>query len=308
MQANGAAKLNDIGVIVNPRAGKKPAAATWRQALPGAQVAETAGHASLGAVIGQMHERGIKLLVSVGGDGTFSQVLTAACKAWKPQRRPAVLPVAAGTMNMIAMQLGWGQAPADTAAWLAQAGPSVSTRAVRSLVSDSGQVGFTAGVGVPVRFLQAYSAGGPSKTRAIRQLARFGASALLGGGAAEQLFAPISLQWGEAEADNVAHWTVALVTRIDALPLGFRVAPGASTEPQLHVLCGAPSARQVVRLLPALHRGAALSGTPLQRRRVDRLHLAFDQPTAWMMDGELLPPVTALTLSDGPLLQVPRRR
>lgn len=306
MQASGPAKLGEIGVIVNPQAGKAPLATVWRRALPNAQVVETADHNSLGGAIAAMHKRRVTLLVSVGGDGTLSQVLTAACKVWAPEQLPAVLPVAAGTMNMVARQLGWGQSPAAVAEALARLGPAVPTRAVRSLASNTGQIGFTAGFGVPERFLQAYSARGPGIAGAITQLARFGTSGLLGGAAAKQLFAPISLRWGESVADEHAHWTVALVTRIDALPLGFQVAPGASADTQLHLLSGAPTARQVLRLLPALYRGGALAGASLARHRLQAFKVVFERPTAWMMDGELLPPTSALKLSDGPLLRVPR--
>ena len=304
MQLSGA---NRIGVIVNPRAGRAPAARQWRPLVPGAAVVETALPAAIRPALEEFREAGIKLLVVAGGDGTLSKCLTAAQQIWGDADLPAVLPAPCGTINMVVRQLGWHQPGNKIANWLCSAcdtGHPIRLRSVRTLRAQDGSLGFTAGFGVPARFLQAYADAGPGRVNAVRQLARFSLSGVQGGRAAKALFAPLGLRWGESAPDQRAVWTVGLIMRIDALPLGFRVTPGASRDEQLHLLAGAPSALQVLRALPALRHGGSLRQSGLARSRHRQLNLVFDEPTAWMMDGELYPPVRQLKLSDGPLLQL----
>lgn len=300
------ADASRIGVIVNPRAGRAPAAAAWRAMLPGAHVAATDTNQALTSVLHAMQAEGVGLLVSVGGDGTLSNVLTAAHATWRSAdaaELPAVVPVAAGTMNMMARQTGWSMRPARAGRWLAnvcrQQRP-LSVMARRSLLCGGKQVGFVAGFGMPARFLSAYGAGTGGVASALGHLSRFAISGVMQRGENKGLFAPIRLRWGTEQATTSATWNLGLVTRLNALPLNFRVAPGAADDALLHLLCGEPTAVQLLRELPNLYRGKVADNLAVQSQRVPALHVAFDQPTPWMLDGDVFAPVSVLTLTDGP--------
>lgn len=294
---------------MNPHAGQAPTARRWRAWLPGAQVIETPTIDALMDAVRVLHAADIRLLVSVGGDGSLSRLLSVATRVWGGPRLPMILPAAAGSMNMVARQVGWGRRCVRAAAWVAaqsRAAAPPRVHHVRTLVSGDGTVGLTAGFGAPVRFLASYGAGRPGTRRALAQLAHHAWAGALGRDAADRLLAPLRLRWGEHAPTQPAVWSVGLIMRIDALPLRFRVAPGAQGDTAMHLLSGAPTAGQLVRLLPRLFRGADLPAGALRRHRVGALHLAFDEPTSWMLDGEVYPPAAALRLSDGPVLRIPR--
>lgn len=250
-------------------------------------------------ILASYEAQAVTALVPVGGDGTLSGLLAAACARWGTEQLPAVLAVAAGTMNMAARSVRTGtEAPLTTLRRVLQAQQRQCLRETRRtlLQSQDGRAGFVAGFGMPTRFLAHYYAHGGGSRQALAAIARYSGSALAGGALAQELFAsePVRLRLDE-EDELCLPLNVLLAMSLQTLPLGFRVGPGRDRE-GMSVLFGQPRALPLIASLPFLHRGYFPPALALRRRQVTRLQLDFVTPQAWQLDGDIQPATRQLCL------------
>ncbi len=296
-----------IIVLVNGNAG-------WvrRQSLPRllATLSRILGADGRVHVTRQAHETGrilaaidpaqVRALVPVGGDGTLSAVLAEACACWGAACLPPVLPVRAGTMNMVAAAvLGRREAPLDTLArvvrGLRQGNGAVPVRKPL-LQTDTGHVGFVAGLGVPTRFLAHYYAHGGGFGQALASMLRYSGAILTRGALARALFEPVSVRLSVDQQPAVdIELSVLLAMTVDTLPLGFQVGLSDAGN-GMTLLRGNPSPVHLVSSLPLLHRGYLPRRVGLTRTACRHLELAFDQPQPWQLDGELQPATRRLVM------------
>lgn len=296
-----------IIVLVNGNAG-------WvrRQSLPrllaslerimGAdgQVHVTRHADDVGNILASLDPADIHALVPVGGDGTLSATLAAACACWGAERLPPVLPVRAGTMNMVAAAvLGRREPPLDTLARVVRSlrdGTSAAPVRRPLLQVDSGHVGFVAGFGVPTRFLAHYYAHGGGYVQAVASILRYSASIVTHGPLARSLFEPVPVRLSVDHQSAIdLELSVLLAMTVDTLPLGFQVGLGDAGN-CMTLLRGSPSPAHLVSSLPLLHRGYLPQRVGLSRSACRYLVLAFDRPQPWQLDGELLPATRRLVL------------
>ncbi len=296
-----------IIVLVNGNAG-------WvrRQSLPrllaaldrilGAdgQVHVTRHADDVGRILAGIDPADIHALVPVGGDGTLSAALAAACACWGAERLPPVLPLRAGTMNMVAAAvLGRRESPLHTLARVVRglrAGTGAAPVRKPLLRADSGQVGFVAGLGVPTRFLAHYYAHGGGYVQALASILRYSGSILAHGPLARALFEPVPVRLGVDHQPAIdRELSVLLAMTVDTLPLGFQVGLGDAGN-GMTLLRGSPSPVHLVSSLPLLHRGYLPARVGLGRSACRHLVLEFDRPQPWQLDGELLPATRRLVL------------
>lgn len=254
----------------------------------------------VGNILAGLDPADIRALVPVGGDGTLSATLAAACACWGGARLPPLLPVRAGTMNMVAAAvLGRRESPLDTLARVLRGirtGTGAAPVRKALLQAGSGQVGFVAGLGVPTRFLAHYYAHGGGHAQALASILRYSGSVLMHGALARALFEPVPVRLsvdGQPACD--IGLSVLLAMTVDTLPLGFQVGLG-DTGGGMTLLCGSPSPFHLVSSLPLLHRGYLPQRVGLRRSACRHLVLEFERPQPWQLDGELLPATPRLVL------------
>lgn len=263
------------------------------------------GHAGeVRAALAKLDPARITALVPVGGDGTLSGVLTAACACWGADALPPMLPLRAGTMNMVALDVRQGrrEAPLDTLARVLRAhragrAPCFTERAL--LQSGCGRAGFVAGLGMPTRFLAHYDARGGGFRQALASILRYSGSVALRGELARELFAPVdvTLTVDDGPARTLP-LSLLLAMSVDTLPLGFRVGT-ATAQAGMTLLHGQPDPVRLIASLPLIHRGHLPAALGVERLTCRRLALDFAQPQPWQLDGDILPATTRLTLDAG---------
>lgn len=264
------------------------------------QVHVTCQADDVGNILAGIDPVDIRALVPVGGDGTLSATLAAACACWGAGRLPPVLPVRAGTMNMVAAAvLGRREPPLDTLARVVRGlREEAGAEPVRKplLQADTGQVGFVAGFGVPTRFLAHYYDHGGGYAQALASILRYSASILRHGPLAKALFEPVPVRLSvDHQPARTLELSVLLAMTVDTLPLGFQVGLG-DTGNGMTLLRGSPSPVHLVSSLPLLHRGYLPQRVGLSRSACRHLVLEFDRPQPWQLDGELLPATRRLVL------------
>ncbi len=158
-------------VVLNPNAGRvrpqlaDPAARARAEATPRLHL--TGSLAELDELFGAVRVDGSQTLCFYGGDGSIARGLSALInRVGEDAPLPTVLPVAAGTINVMSEYLGLAEPPARTLARLRERG--LVRRALPSIkVAVEGQApvyGFMFGWGVAYRVLESYYGRRPHPT------------------------------------------------------------------------------------------------------------------------------------------------
>ncbi len=296
------------------------------------QICVTHNLAELSAAIERIAKQGVDVLCPCGGDGTLTATLSAAQQVFG-DKLPLWLPLAGGTMNTVAKNLGArtgpqamlrsllartptdelpphriqatlriasrGEVPLDLQTLRAQADrPSV----------EAERVGFLASAAMGARFLAAYTA---SPTRglwsaSVLGLRTIGSSLIPGGGAfARWLFAPLR---ASLSVDGTAYpepsYRLMIASTIPDVGLGMKVPWQAGSRPdRFHLVA---SSLPVTSNALQLHRmllGKPLVGQPHLDTLAERVAMTFTQPEPIVLDGELFC-AERLELSLGPTLRV----
>jgi hypothetical protein len=308
--------VSGFGVVVNPHAGGRRRGSRHTRRLVDivggdGWVYETATVAELDDVAREFHRRGIDVLAVCGGDGSFFPCLSACIRCYDAEPLPAFLPLRAGTVNTIARAIGGPKARPEAVLRRAvqryRCGAAPSLRSWPLLCTNRTHHGFMTGAGTIVSFLEAYYQSPlPGTFAAARLMLRLVTSALNGGGFANQLF-----RWVDAgitcdgQAVPFAQFSAIYASTIKDIGLGFRPTyRGGEQLDTFHFLAGPLTVRETARCLPRIRRGVATDSPLLYDRLARKAVIEFRSPTPYMMDGDLLAPVSTLTIEAGAVLRV----
>ncbi len=307
-----------IGVIVNPYAkanlGRKDRAERLQQIVgDDGLVAQTNGVRAIDEVARRFQERDVDLLAVCGGDGTIFRTVTSFKRVYGDRELPMLLPLRAGTINVIAGSIhcmhGSPERVLSHVVHDYRRGGTHDT-VERDLVAVNGEeFGFLFGLGMIVNFLRVYYTSpkqGPIRAAAL--LAKFATSALLGTSLARAAFQPF-LADIECDGERVPfrRFTMLLAMTIESLPLGFR--PGyLATRKHGHfqLLTGPMPPARIVRYLHRFRRGIPVKDEGLYDNLAREVRIEFDRPTHYMVDADILGPVSSLCLSAGPRVKLVR--
>jgi diacylglycerol kinase family enzyme len=308
-----------IGVVINPSAGGNRQTTDRLDRLARVVgstgwVRETQSLEHLPEIARACRQSEVDILAVCGGDGTYTRTLSALHQVYVDRPLPTFLPLRAGTMNTVARAVGspaWQpeRMLAQIVAEYRQGQPLASME--HQLLCINGKfLGFMVGAGVIVGFLEEYYGSdrtGPVGAAAL--LARLIASVLTGGSLVTKVF-----QWADASitCDGVPapfqRFSVLYASSIEDIGLGFRPTYRArERQGQFHLFAGPLDARELVNNLGKIRRGVPTGSPKVHDVTTKCLRARFDQPTAYMVDGEIMPATTELVVETGPVLRVVRR-
>lgn len=311
--------MGGIAVVVNPEAGGNRRAGDRAQRLEHVVgstgwVREIPSLAHVAEVAVECRERNIDVLAVCGGDGTYTRVLSALVQTYGDRPLPRFLPLRAGTMNTVARAVGCPAWPPER--MLAQVvagyrkGEPLDLMEHQLLGANRSGFGFMVGAGVVVGFLHAYYEGTrQGRLGATVLLVRLVASALVGGPLVREVF-----QWTRARmwCDDAlvpfTEFSVVYASSIEDIGLGFRPTYRARERPgYFHVFAGPLEAGELARRLWRIRRGQSTGSRQVHDGLARRLKVDFQQPTPYMIDGEIMEPVSRLLVEAGPVLRIIRR-
>ena len=308
-----------IGVVVNPYARanrRRPDRLERLQAILGEDgvVTQTNGIREIDDVAEELRERQIEILAVCGGDGTIFRTVTAFRKVWGEDRElPMLLPLRAGTINVIAGSIGCMHgSPERVLAHVVNdfRRGRVHDTVERDLVCVNGrEYGFLFGLGVVVNFLRVYyTSPKPGPARAAGLLAKFATSAVLGTSLARGTFHPFDADMiCDGERIPFRRFSMLVGMTIEHLPLGFRVGYLATRKPgYFHLLTGPISPARITRHLWRFRRGLPVRDDGLYDNLAKELRIEFDRPTHYMIDADILGPVDRLEVTAGPRVRLVR--
>ena len=312
--------MSGIGVVVNPRAGGNRRAGDRAARLVDVVgrhgwVRETESLERLAEVAAESRRRSVDLVAVCGGDGTVARTVSALVREYGAQPLPGILPLRAGTMNTVARAMGcpaWRpeRMLAQVVAGYRSGGTLDSTQHQLLRVNRHGLRlhgrGRRAG-GVPARLLREAAAG---RRRRLRRPGAAGASALVGGARAAELFRPMRARLlCDGKESRFDRFTVIYASSIEDIGLGFRPTYRARERRGFfHVFAGSLGARELVFCLPSIR-----LGVPTRSRRVHdavtrHLVVEFHEPNFYMIDGDVMEPAARLDVKEGPIVRVIRRQ
>lgn len=248
------------------------------------------------------------VMVPFGGDGTVSAVLGASAKVWGESAIPAIFPVHAGTMNMIAWDVYPNTAPLSALRWLVDHHATVNLySSPRYPIKTSlGQYGFVFGFGVTVNFMHAYYNLGSGPVAALKLIAQIAWGIIRRSPFVEQLFSTVQ---GQESRDRQAPvpfaWQACLALSIQCLPLRFRVSTsgGKSAQPNMCLIAGVPNKLALVLNLPRIWLGRMPSSVGVERSTISAIDYEFKSPTPWQLDGDVHEPLSTIQISCAPAVQ-----
>lgn len=248
------------------------------------------------------------VIVPFGGDGTVSAVLGAAAKVWGEHAIPAIFPVHAGTMNMIAWDAYPKTAPLKALQWLVENQASTHLHSTpRYPIKTSGQqYGFVFGFGVTVNFMHAYYSLGSGPIAATKLLAKIAWGIIRRSQFVENLFSTVK---GQQSRDNATPqgfaWQACLALSIQCLPLRFRVSTsgGPLANQDMCLIAGVPNKLALVVNLLRIWLGRMPHSVGVERSTIHRIDFQFDSPTAWQLDGDVHAPLSSIQISSAPAVQ-----
>ncbi|MBL8631872.1 MAG: hypothetical protein JNM40_01525 [Myxococcales bacterium] len=328
-----------LGIIVNPRArragrvGFSSQLAAICKDVPDLRVhvCETHSPSELDEAMRRLADRGIDILAPCGGDGTMTATLTAAYQVFGSQL-PHWLPLAGGTMNTIARNLGAHTPPEQRLRQLCEAirsGQWHCKPQATIVVHSDGEVplslttgrpctdeqpeqkqriGFLGSAAMGARFLAAYSAS-PHRgilSASVLALRTIASSLIPGGGPlARWLFAPLTAQ---LRVDGTLHseptYRLLIASTVPDVGLGMRVPwQAGSVSDRFHLIASSLSTVQNALQVPRMLRGLPLCGQPHLDVLARQTTLTFAQPEPIVLDGELFC-AQHLDLNIGPTLCV----
>ena len=308
--------MSRIGIVTNPKAGQNRKHRSRLSALREAAgdvgiVVEPDGLDELGAAVRELHARQIDVFAVCGGDGSFFRSLTALAEVYGDAPLPRFLPLRGGSMNTIARAVGYRHGtPEEVLARAVRAverGEALRTTWRQMIRVNDRNLGFLVGSGAVVRFLESYYARpGRGPLAAVRVAAEAIASAATGIGMARGLFERFVAEVdSDGERLDFPQYSVLFAAGVAEFGLGFRVAYLADRKPgYFHVLAGDPRVSQLARRVPHLRAGWPMRVDGLYDNLAHRVSVEFGTPTKYMIDGDILDPVSHLELTAGPLLDI----
>ena len=246
-----------------------------------AQFVSTNSAAELELSVRDVISRGCRVLIAMGGDGTFQNLANAAFGA---DVLLGVLPVGGG--NDFAAALGLPDDPLKSAEAVLRGNPRfVDLVRVRAAEGRTRLYAGGGGIGLDARAAH-YSSGAyrwlPGRSRYIASALR----ALVG-------FVPLDVRIDFPGSDLIPHEAKVLLAAVLNSPTygaGLRLAPGASLDDgSLHVvLIENIGPLEILQLLPRLLGSGELRTFRVKRWQVNKVRLTTNNPTPFHGDGEIL--------------------
>jgi diacylglycerol kinase family enzyme len=303
------------GVLVNLRAGgvrRDPRIlARLRRAVPPRHLEATSEPCDLEPALRRLHEMGIDTLAIVGGDGTVTCTLTALLRTWPSEDWPAVLLLAAGTINTIPHSIA-GNARADRAVErLRSSGPPLA-RTRRSVLriqaeGEPPQFGLIFGLGAPARWLRHYNSGTyKGVLGAAAGVAQSLGSIALAGPLAQELFARFEATVevnGEEQLDD--RYTAMAAGAVRHIGLGFKPflsIPKEGVAGRFHFVSTDTNGTGLALELPAARLGMRPPLTSLSHSSASTVRLWLNQAEPFTVDGDLFPAAREIRIDAGPPL------
>jgi diacylglycerol kinase family enzyme len=307
-----------IGVVLNPyaKANQRRKDRLERlQHIVGEDgfVTQTNGLREIDDVAREFRDRSIEILAVCGGDGTIFRTVTAFRRVWGDTELPMLLPLRAGTINVIASSIDCIHgSPERVLSHVVHDFRRGRTHDVveRDLVCVNGnEYGFLFGLGIIVNFLRVYyTSPNPGPLRAAGLLVKFATSAIFGTSLARATFQPFGADMDcDGERLPFRRFSFLLGMTIEHLPLGFRPGYLATRKPgYFHLLTGPISPPRVVRHLHRFRYGLPVVEDGLYDNLARDLRIEFDRPTHYMIDADILGPVDRLHVTAGPRVRLVR--
>jgi diacylglycerol kinase (ATP) len=246
-----------------------------------AQFVSTNGAAELELSVRDVISRGCRVLIAMGGDGTFQTLVNAALGA---DVLLGVLPVGGG--NDFAAALGLPDDPMKSAKAVLQGTPRfVDLVRVRTAEGRTRLYAGGGGIGLDARAVH-FASGAyrrlPGRWRYIASALR----ALVG-------FVPLEVRADFPGSDLIPHEAKVLLAAVLNSPTyggGLRLAPGATlNDGSLHVvLIEDIGAFEILQLLPRLIGSGELRTSRVKRWQVTKVRLTTLNPSVFQGDGEIL--------------------
>ena len=310
--------MSGIGVVVNPyaRGNLRRADRVERlQKILGEDgiVVQTDGLGAIEDVARSFLDRDVDILAVCGGDGTIFRTVTAFRHVYGDRELPMLLPLRAGTINVIAHSIrcihGGPERVLSHVTHDFRRG-RVHDTIERDLVCVNGrEYGFIFGLGVVVNFLRVYyTSPKPGPVRAAGLVVKFSASALFGTSLARSAFRPFVADIVcDGERVPFRRFSVLLGMTIEDLPLGFRPAYLATRKRGFfHLLTGPIGAKRILRNLHRFRYGLPVRDENVYDNLAREVRIEFDRPTHYMIDADILGPAESLRVTAGPRVRLVR--
>jgi diacylglycerol kinase family enzyme len=303
------------GVLVNLRAGRvrrdPRILAGLRRLVPPRFLEATSEPQDLEPALGRLRAAGVETLAIVGGDGTVTCTLTALLRSWPPEEWPAVLLLAAGTINTIPHSVA-GNGRADrVVARLRTPGPPFA-RSERSVLQvqaegEPPRSGMIFGGGAPARWLRHYNSGTyKGALGAAGGVARSLGSIALAGPLAQELFAPFEASVeidGEEQLDY--RFSAMAAGAVRHIGLGFKPflsIPREGCVGQFHWVSTDTNGVGLAMELPAARLGIRPPLSSLSHASAGSVRIRLKEPEPFTIDGDLFPPARDIRIEAGPPL------
>ncbi len=308
--------MSGIGIVINPNAGDNRRHGDRRRTLgeivgDSGAIVEPDGLGELDDAVRSLRDRQVDVIAVCGGDGSFFRTLTAMDKVYGEDPLPKFLPLRGGSMNTIARAVGYRTGSPEKVLSRAmrrlERGEALPTTWRQSIRVNETRIGFLVGSGAVVRFLESYYARpGRGPLAAVRVTAAAVASAAFGIGMARGLFERFhATVYCDAERLPGDRYSALFAAGVSEFGLGFRVAYLADRKPGFfHLLAGDPPITQLARRVVHLKAGWPMRVQGLYDNLAQRVSVEFEKPTKYMIDGDILEPVSRLELTAGPLLDI----
>jgi diacylglycerol kinase family enzyme len=284
-----------IGIVVNPRAGgvrRDPALPSRLERILGGRgelvVAE--GQTEISDAMQAFRSRGVDVLGVVGGDGSNLYTLTAATRVFNGDLPPVAL-LRGGSVNTVGRALGLRGSPEALLRRLLEAhgnGRPLRTVAVETM-SVNGYVGFVFGGALVGKFYDRFYRGkGKGLLDAGWMVVRTVFAAFSNNALAREIFSPVAATVVvDGEEVPFCDFTLMLASTIDS-HLGIKVTYRAREEPgRFHVVLSGEPNGSLARQFHKTFLGRPLVGRNHVDRLATRIEVRFDQPSKYIIDGDL---------------------
>ncbi len=279
--------------IVNPAAGNGRAAVVWERlraemlrALPRSACLSTRGPGHAAELAAGAADRGVKRLVAVGGDGTFSEMLEGVMSLPAERRGGIILAtVPAGSGCDLARHLGYPKARSELVRLIA-AGDS------RPL--DVGRVRYTGldGSSRERHFINiaAFGLAGDVARRVARRGKALGGTLSYAVSSAGALLGARAVDLRLKAGDNVlcGKYHLGVLANTSSMGGGMKIAPGARDDDGLMdlVLVADMSRFRLIKNFPRLYKGTHLESPGITSLPLRRLEAESDETVYLNIDGE----------------------
>ncbi|MBI1909411.1 MAG: hypothetical protein HYS22_04500 [Deltaproteobacteria bacterium] len=303
-----------IGIVLNPHSKKnrqQPERMKRIAFIVGekASCAQTNDFNDIERVAKGFKEREIDILGISGGDGTNHRTLTAFLKVYGEKPLPKVTFLRGGTLNTIAAGCGIYGSPEKIIANLIykyHEDEPFEIKRVR-MMKINGHYGFIWGCGVIYRFMDDYYSDVPvSPAKAAKTLFKSIGSAIVNGPYACKMFE----RFGAQVRVNGREWSYKNYSALYAasvpyLGLSFKTFYLVDKEADsFHAIGFSLPPRNILPYVPLMFLGRP-SGCPnLLEEPAQKMEMVFEEPIPYTIDGDMHSPVSQITLSTGPQLEV----